>query len=397
MKRVSVLFALTSPVRGGIEEVVLALARRLDPREFRLALAAPAPLLEAFAPDLKGVAVETLAVEAESWRRHGEVARLSAFIERVRPDIVNAHLFRSTAVAAPLGRWHGARVVETYHGREGWRRGLLGAVRVSRRASAPRRRGQPPRRSRAPGEGSRGGALGPLRRLPRRRPARARRPRRPRPALALRGHAAHGHRGLGHGQARGRHRRRRHTGGDPRGPHRPARAAARTRGALPRAPRRPARSRRRPGDGARGPRLRPRSLRPHAPGRGHRARLSRDGRRGAAEARGVNTLAVVFWAAAALLGYTWVGYPLLLLALRRAAPGDAARRRPVTPHVSVIVAAYNEAGCIVAKLASTLARQRYPHARLAATVVSYRSTDATDALVQRYPDDRVRLVRQEPR
>ena len=111
----------------------------------------------------------------------------------------------------------------------------------------------------------------------------------------------------------------------------------------------------------------------------------------------MNALAVVFWAAAALLGYTWVGYPLLLLALRRAAPGDAARRRSVTPHVSVIVAAYNEAGCIVAKLASTLARQRYPHARLEAIVVSDGSTDATDALVQRYPDDRVRLVRQEPR
>src|SRR6267142_1328748 len=68
MRRVSLLFALTSPVRGGVEEVVLALARRLDPGEFRLALAAP----------------------------------------------------------APLARWHGARVVETYHGREGWRTGLIG-------------------------------------------------------------------------------------------------------------------------------------------------------------------------------------------------------------------------------------------------------------------------------
>src|SRR5260370_6174862 len=126
MKRVSVLLALPSPVRGGVEEVVLALARRLDPREFRLALAAPAPLLEAFAPDLKGVAVETLAVEAESWRRRDEVARLSAFIERVRPDILNAHLFRSTAVAAPLRRWPGPRVVVTYHGLEGLLRGLLG-------------------------------------------------------------------------------------------------------------------------------------------------------------------------------------------------------------------------------------------------------------------------------
>jgi glycosyltransferase involved in cell wall biosynthesis len=126
MKRVSVLFALTQPVRGGVEEVVLALARRLDPTEFRLALAAPAPLLEAFAPDLTGVAIETEAVEAESWRRRDQIARLSAFIARFKPDIVNAHLFRSTAVAAPLARWHGARVVETYHGREGWRRGLLG-------------------------------------------------------------------------------------------------------------------------------------------------------------------------------------------------------------------------------------------------------------------------------
>jgi glycosyltransferase involved in cell wall biosynthesis len=126
MKRVSVLFALTSPVRGGVEEVVLALARGLDPREFRLALAAPAPLLDAFAADLADVAIETQAVEAESWRRRDEIGKLSAFIARIRPDIVNAHLFRSTAVAAPLARWHGARVVETYHGREGWRRGIIG-------------------------------------------------------------------------------------------------------------------------------------------------------------------------------------------------------------------------------------------------------------------------------
>ena len=126
MKRVSVLFALTSPVRGGVEEVVLALARRLDPGAFRLALAAPAPLLDAFAADLSGVPIETQAVEADSWRRREEIGKLSAFIARFGPDIVNAHLFRSTAVAAPLARWHGARVVETYHGREGWRRGVIG-------------------------------------------------------------------------------------------------------------------------------------------------------------------------------------------------------------------------------------------------------------------------------
>jgi glycosyltransferase involved in cell wall biosynthesis len=125
MMRVRLLFALTSPVRGGVEEVVLALLQRLDPAEFRLALAAPPALLDGFAGDLHGVAVDTEAVQADRWTRRRDVARLSAFIRRLRPHIVNPHLFRSTVVAAPLAKWHGARVVETYHGREGWRGSLL--------------------------------------------------------------------------------------------------------------------------------------------------------------------------------------------------------------------------------------------------------------------------------
>ena len=112
----------------------------------------------------------------------------------------------------------------------------------------------------------------------------------------------------------------------------------------------------------------------------------------------MTALAVLFWAAAALLAYTWLGYPLLLGVLAR---GRAAAARPgarrATPSVSVIVGAHNEAGCITAKLASTLARQRYPRDKIEAIVVSDGSTDGTDARVQRYPDDRVRLVRQEPR
>ena len=125
MTRIGLLFALTSPVRGGVEEVVLALLQRLDPAEFRLALAAPAALLDSFAGDLHGMAVDTEAVQADSWTRRRDVGRLSAFIARVRPHVVNPHLFRSTMVAAPLAKWHGVRVVETYHGREGWRGGLL--------------------------------------------------------------------------------------------------------------------------------------------------------------------------------------------------------------------------------------------------------------------------------
>jgi glycosyltransferase involved in cell wall biosynthesis len=111
----------------------------------------------------------------------------------------------------------------------------------------------------------------------------------------------------------------------------------------------------------------------------------------------VSALAVGFWAVAALLAYTWIGYPLLLRLFARGARGSASRRRGATPSVSVIVAAYNEADCIAAKLASTLARQRYPREKIEAIVVSDGSTDGMDARVQRYPDDRVRLVRQEPR
>ena len=123
MRRIRLLFVLTSPVRGGVEEVVLALLRRLDPGEFQLALTAPGALIEALGPDLAGVDVETEAVAAESFAQPAEVRRLDRVMTRFRPDIVNAHLFRATVVAAPLARWHGARAVETYHGREGWRQG----------------------------------------------------------------------------------------------------------------------------------------------------------------------------------------------------------------------------------------------------------------------------------
>src|SRR5207244_110680 len=80
VKPIRVLFFLTSPVRGGVEEVVLALLQRLDPDEFKVALAAPAELLDALGPDLDGVRVDTLAVHAESWWKRDELARLGAFM-----------------------------------------------------------------------------------------------------------------------------------------------------------------------------------------------------------------------------------------------------------------------------------------------------------------------------
>ena len=126
MKPIGLMMVLTSPVRGGVEEVALGLLQRLDPSEFRLSIAAPRALLDALAPDLAGVRLDALAVEAESFTHVGRLRTLAGFMRRVRPDVINPHLFRSTAVAAPVARALGIRrVVETYHGREAWRQGAL--------------------------------------------------------------------------------------------------------------------------------------------------------------------------------------------------------------------------------------------------------------------------------
>src|SRR3989442_12985039 len=104
MNRIRLLFVVTSPPGGGVEEVVRALLKRLPPAEFQLALAAPRALLDAFGRDLDGVPADIEAVAAESWRHRGDVGHLARFIERVRPDIVNPHPFRSVVAAPPLAR-----------------------------------------------------------------------------------------------------------------------------------------------------------------------------------------------------------------------------------------------------------------------------------------------------
>jgi cellulose synthase/poly-beta-1,6-N-acetylglucosamine synthase-like glycosyltransferase len=114
-------------------------------------------------------------------------------------------------------------------------------------------------------------------------------------------------------------------------------------------------------------------------------------------------LALAFWLAVATAVYPWLVYPLLLAAFGRrrlpsaAAAWAAALPAPTSwPFLSVIVAAYNEAACIRAKLASAL-EDDYPRDRIEVIVVSDASSDATDRLVMDYGDPRARLVRQNPR
>ncbi len=102
----------------------------------------------------------------------------------------------------------------------------------------------------------------------------------------------------------------------------------------------------------------------------------------------------LFWGSAAIIAYAYLGYPLLLALLGRL-------RRPchtadLTPAVDVVIAAYNEAGCIEAKLENTLALD-YPADRLRIVVVTDGSTDATPDLVRSYAPRGVILLHQAER
>jgi cellulose synthase/poly-beta-1,6-N-acetylglucosamine synthase-like glycosyltransferase len=96
----------------------------------------------------------------------------------------------------------------------------------------------------------------------------------------------------------------------------------------------------------------------------------------------------------AILGYTYVGYPLLIGALAQLRPRSPRRHRDWEPTVTACVAAYNVAGSIDAKLAS-LVKQTYPGAKLEILVYSDGSTDGTEAIVGAWAarDARIRLIR----
>src|SRR6185312_15233326 len=95
-------------------------------------------------------------------------------------------------------------------------------------------------------------------------------------------------------------------------------------------------------------------------------------------------VSILFWIALVLVGYTYVGYPVVLLLLTKWR-SRAVAKRSHTPAVSIIIAARNEADKIQMKLEHTLAL-RYPKERLEIIVASDASDDGTDDIVARYAD-----------
>jgi cellulose synthase/poly-beta-1,6-N-acetylglucosamine synthase-like glycosyltransferase len=103
----------------------------------------------------------------------------------------------------------------------------------------------------------------------------------------------------------------------------------------------------------------------------------------------------VVWACVAVLGYVYLGYPLLVMGMSRIAGSPIARAR-IRPTVTVIIAAYNEEKSLRAKLDSVLGLE-YPKGLLEVIVASDTSSDATDAIVRAYATAPVQLLRLEGR
>lgn len=99
---------------------------------------------------------------------------------------------------------------------------------------------------------------------------------------------------------------------------------------------------------------------------------------------------VLFWLAAWLVGYTYVGFPLLVLARAVLRPRPH-RRAPITPSVSVLIAARNEANVIGQKVDNLLDLD-YPAECLEIVLASDGSEDPTVDRARSRGDARVRVL-----
>jgi len=109
------------------------------------------------------------------------------------------------------------------------------------------------------------------------------------------------------------------------------------------------------------------------------------------------SLETVFWACLIVGLYPYAVYPLCIALLKAIRPRPV-RSAAVTPRVTVVISAYNEASHIAPTVRNKLT-QDYPAALLDVIVVSDGSTDGTDDVLQQLTsqDTRVSYLRQEPR
>ncbi len=111
----------------------------------------------------------------------------------------------------------------------------------------------------------------------------------------------------------------------------------------------------------------------------------------------VSTAELLFWGCLVVGFYPYLGYPICVALLRVIRPRPL-RARPITPPVTVVISAYDEAPHIEATVRNKLSQQ-YPHELLDVIVASDASTDGTDELLDRLAreNSRVTFIRQEKR
>lgn len=110
----------------------------------------------------------------------------------------------------------------------------------------------------------------------------------------------------------------------------------------------------------------------------------------------------LFWGALALAAYAFAGYPVLAIVLARLRGGTRGARGAHSagvpagpqPHLTVVVAARNEAAAIADRVRNLLDSD-YPADRLRVLVADDGSSDGTAAAVAALDDARVRVVRLE--
>ena len=90
---------------------------------------------------------------------------------------------------------------------------------------------------------------------------------------------------------------------------------------------------------------------------------------------------IILWASAAVAAYVYIGFPVVLALLRRFARHPV-RKGPIEPTVSVLVAAYNEADVIEAKIRNSLALD-YPADRIDIAIACDGPTDGTTEIATR--------------
>lgn len=124
-QRISVLHFSNTLVRGGAEEHILTLLAGLDRERFRLHLVCSPEVAEQLRPNVPAD-VEVLPLRLEEPTQLAAAWRFAQVLHERRVRILHSHMFRASLVASPIG-WlcRVPVIIETSHGREGWRRGWL--------------------------------------------------------------------------------------------------------------------------------------------------------------------------------------------------------------------------------------------------------------------------------